>query len=298
MPLLSAPSPLSVCQSSSAEPRRRGAAKGPLAVREASIAAFEDFLISPSRTVIDLDTGIARRLKNEVDGVDLGDIDLDTLPNDVALGAATAGVGAICARGGVPVLLGGDAGIAECLLVGASWSSRSVGAIVLSPSLVLPATIDAKGRAIGELIATAGRGSAYGLLCIGTIGLQPKSAWDRLCEVGGHVLAAELVHTVGSSAAASQVRDFVAQYERIICVIDLEVIDAGHAAGTPGITVGGLTPEQLIDLVKEARFGTKLAGIAVTNVAPDLDRRGHTEQVAALALHAALGEFLEEEFRP
>jgi hypothetical protein len=31
-------------------------------------------------------------LKNEVDGVDLGDIDLDTLPNDVALGAATAGL--------------------------------------------------------------------------------------------------------------------------------------------------------------------------------------------------------------
>jgi agmatinase len=262
------------------------------------MAAFEDFLVSPSRTVIDLDTGIARRLKNEVDGVDLGDIDLDTLPNDVALGAATAGVGAICARGGVPVLLGGDAGIAECLLLGACRSSRPVGAIVLSPSLVLPATVDAKGRAIGELIATAGRGSVYGLLCIGTIGLQPKSAWDRLCEVGGHVLAAELVHTVGIAAAAAQVRDFVAQYERIICVIDLEVIDAGHAAGTPGITVGGLTPEQLIDLVKEARFGTKLAGIAVTNVAPDLDRRGHTEQVAALALHAALGEFLEEEFRP
>ncbi|MBT6275876.1 MAG: hypothetical protein HOI95_17295 [Chromatiales bacterium] len=78
----------------------------------------------------------------------------------------------------------------------------------------------------------------------------------------------------------------------LACCIDLEVVDSGHAAGTPAINVGGLTPEQLVDLLFEIDFSHSLCAVAVTNVAPKLDARGLTELAATEALLAVIGSHL------
>ena len=59
-------------------------------------------------TWVDVDTGVALRLKDRLDLVDVGDFDID--PTDImkTTWSVVAGVEGIVKRGGLPVVLGGD----------------------------------------------------------------------------------------------------------------------------------------------------------------------------------------------
>ena len=75
------------------------------------------------------------------------------------------------------------------------------------------------------------------------------------------------------------------------------VLDTGHAAGTSKVNVGGLTPEQLVELIGE--IGRReLAGVVITNTASGLDHRGITEHAAAAGLLAAIRRYLFDEVPP
>ena len=87
----------------------------------------------------------------------------------------------------------------------------------------------------------------------------------------------------------------VVKNNQILCAIDAGVLDTGFAAGTPGLNVGGLTPLQLTEILSKANIASKLVGICVSNVAPLLDARGHSQYATAEALLAILGERLFEE---
>ena len=52
---------------------------------------------------------------------------------------------------------------------------------------------------------------------------------------------------------------------------------------------------QLTEILSKANIASKLVGICVSNVAPLLDARGHTQYAVAEALLAVIGERLFEE---
>ncbi|NKB54851.1 MAG: hypothetical protein GKS00_00785 [Alphaproteobacteria bacterium] len=275
----------------SAPPRRQGCADGPLAVRDTSHALIQGYLDSPSHTVMDMDTGRARRLRDLQGCVDLGDLDCSGQITGTDIDRISDLVEAIAAAKACPVLLGGDSRSVEGLIRGLTAGGCEVGLLVISNNLMLPAVSGGEPVALADLLGSPPHGSACPLLCAGTNGLQSGTAWSRLKDAGGRIVAADEIHDAFPDALA-RINTFLAAHQSIVVCLDLEVLDSGHAAGSPAVNVGGLSPEQLIALLSTIEFSGSLAGAAVTNVAPMRDPRGLTEVAAAESLLTLLGKRL------
>lgn len=260
-------------------PHRPGTAAGPLGLREASHAVLQPYLSSPSRTVTDIETGRKIRLRGDSAVLDIGDLAGCNPWSPTVSQAVTALVGEIVAHKAVPLLLGGDSRVAGALLDGLITQGQPPTCLVLSNKLV-PAP-----------------GTSNANLYVGTNGLQPATHWNTCRDAGATVLSAEDIHANGIEAAIENITAYARGNQRLACCLDLEILDSGHAAGTPGINVGGLTPEQLTAILSGVPLTDKLAGIAVVNVAPTLDPRGLTEYAGAEALFALLGTRLFEAIR-
>lgn len=270
----------------SASPRRAGAEDGPAAVRESSCNLLQAYLASPSHTAVDFEAGTAWRLRESETISDLGDLDCggQIVAGDIARIAQVTT--RIVTAGGLPVLLGGDHRVFEGLVAG--LGERQPAMLVISDKLTLPATIDGAALPIAALAsATARDEGTCPVLCVGINGLQPGHAWDALEHIGGRIVSADELHD-SPRQAFTTIQSFLEEHAELICCIDLEVVDAGHAAGTPAINVGGLTPEQLTDLLASMDISDKLAGLALTNVAPRRDVRGLSELAAAESLLASV----------
>ena len=276
----------------SAAPRRPGTESGPSAIRETSYDILQSYLASPSRTVIDISDGCAKRLQDYGGSLDLGDLPCDgqVSTNDIERIAQVAAT--IVAAGALPVLLGGDHRVFEGLVRGVNNSEGPSAIISFSDKIMLPSTIDAPPLPLAALTTTTE--DSCPALCVGVNGLQSAAAWDALDAVGGRSISADELYEA-RPRALKMINSFIRQNGSCVCCIDLEVVDSGHAAGVPLINVGGPTPEQLIELLSEIEVSKSLAGVAITNVAPKLDARGLTELAAAEALLALLDSQLFSE---
>ena len=117
-------------------------------------------------------------------------------------------------------------------------------------------------------------------------------------ESGNHsVCTSASIDERGTKAVKDDIQAFLDKQGATILHVDMGVLDAGHAAGTPLPNVGGVTPEQLVELLGVIS-GHELAGAVITNTAPGLDSRGITEHAAAAGLLAAIGGHLLDEVRP
>ena len=276
-------------------PRRSGCSNGPKALRRATMGALACYFNSPSKTVVSLDSGKATRFRSEVIGIDLGDladcteVTIDTLKQ---VEQVTAGVHE---QGGLPVLLGGDGRILEGLIAGLQSSTSEFGLLVISNRLDIPRVNGLASKALSSLMTVRPNPENYPLLVIGANGIQPYENWKGIEGIQGNVISAEIIHEQGVEVAVNAIQQFSLQNKQILCVIDAGVLDTGYAAGTPGLNVGGLTPLQLTDILSKANVASQLVGIGVTNVAPLLDARGHSQYATAQALLAVLGERLFEE---
>jgi len=276
-------------------PRRSGCSNGPKAIRQATMNALTSYFNSPSKTVVSLDTGKTTRFRSEVIGIDLGDladcteVTIETLKQVEQL---TAGVHD---QGGLPVLLGGDGRILEGLITGLQSSSSEFGLLVISNRLDIPRVNGLSSKALSSLLSVSPNSENYPLLVLGANGIQPHENWKEIKKIHGNVISAEDIHEQGVEVALNAIQQFSLQNNQILCVIDAEVLDTGYAAGTPGLNVGGLTPLQLIEILSKANLAPKLVGTCVSNVAPLLDARGHSQYATAEALLAVLGERLFEE---
>jgi agmatinase len=250
---------------------------------------LEAYVASPSRTAVDLATGSARRLRALDTSLDLGDLDCTGQICAADITHITQATTSIVAAGGLPVLLGGDHRVFEGLVAGVSDTGGGPAILSISNNLTLPTTVDGEPLPLANM-ATDSEGSRP-LLCAGVNGLQSGEAWLALKQISGHIVTADELHDTPHRAHES-INRFVGEQQSLVCCIDLEVLDSGHAAGTPGVNVGGITPEQLSELLAAIDFAKSLSGIAITNVAPKLDARGLTELAAAEALFSSLRGFL------
>jgi len=235
--------------------------------------------------VVDLSSGRTKQLREFGGSLDLGDLECDGQVSTTDIEHIAQVTAAIVAAGGLPVLLGGDHRAFEGLVRGADDSSNALAIISFSDKIALPAAIDAVPMPLATL-ATA-TDDRCPLLCVGVNGLQSSTAWDAVVRIGGRIISADELYETRQQALET-IDLFIEQNESCLCCVDLEVVDSGHAAGTPSVNVGGLTPEQLIDILSEIDISGSLAGVAVTNVAPKLDARGLTELAATEVLLALL----------
>lgn len=276
-------------------PRQAGCANGPRAIRQATMSAMASYFNSPSKTVVSLETGKASCIRSDVKGVDLGDLaDCTELSAEILQRVAHL-TAAVVDEGGLPVLLGGDGRALHGLIDGLQSSPAPLGLLIISNRLDLPSARDLPGVAVSALLSADPGSENCSLLVVGVNGVQPYSNLKSMQHLHGSIVAAEEIHEQGTQVALDAIQQFAIQNDRIVCVIDAEVLDTGYAAGAPGLNVGGLTPLQLIEILSESSLAPQLAGICVSNVAPSLDARGHSQYAAAEALLAVLGERLFKE---
>lgn len=277
----------------SASPRRIGTALGPAAIRETSCDALEAYRASPSGTVVDLATGRTRRLRVPDGSLDIGDLEFNGQVSMGDIACIAKLTEAIAAQGALPVALGGDQRALEGVVRGLQSGPNVPAIISVSDKISLPAAADAPPLPLATLVSAA-TDRPPPMLCVGVNGLQSGAGWKALERMGGNIVTAEGLYDA-RAAAIDVINRFVGHHQSLVFCLDLEVIDAGYAAGTPAVNVGGLTPEQLLDLLNEIDHPASLAGVVVTNVAPNLDARGLTELAAAEALMALLDRHLFEE---
>ena len=205
--------------------------------------------------------------------VDLGDLVVDDARKNSLLGDASTVAQQITAAGAVPVFIGGQRTV-FCALLDSIASRDNAALLLVSHDLALPS--GAEGLSIASL---------------GANGLQDRAHWQRVTE-SGIIISADQLHDEGVDGTVAAIAAFVAGYQSIYCLVDMAVLDTGHAAGTPDANIGGLSPQQLADVVAKLNLSARLAGVAVTNVAPGLDLRAQTEFVAAQVLTRLLSHYL------
>lgn len=277
----------------SAPPRRIGTALGPSGIRESSCDSLQAYHTSPSQTVVDLSTGRTKKLRALGGSLDIGDLELNGPVSAGDIARIADLTEAIAAEGGLPIALGGDHRAFEGVLKGLQSGPDTPAIISISDKIALPAAVDTPPLPLATL-ASAATDRLSPLLCVGVNGLQSGEGWQALERMGGVVVSANEIYDAWA-AALETINRFIGDHQSLFISIDLEVIDAGYAAGTPAVNVGGLTPEQLVDLLVEIDHPHTITGVAVTNVAPKLDARGLTELAAAEALLAVLDRHLFEE---
>jgi len=276
-------------------PRQAGCANGPRAIRQSTMNVLASYFNSPSKTVVSLETGKATSFRSDAVGIDLGDLsDCNELSSESLQRIADLTT-SVVDKGGLPILLGGDGRVLQGLIEGLKSSVAPFGLLIISNRLDLPAVRDLPGVAVSALLPADSGSHNSSLLAVGVNGVQPYSNLKSMQHLHGKVVSADEIHEQGAQVALDAIQQFASQNERIVCVIDAEVLDTGYAAGTPGLNVGGLTPLQLIEILSKSNLAPQLSGICVSNVAPPLDARGHSQYATAEALLAVLGDHLFKE---
>ena len=174
---------------------------------------------------------------------------------------------AIRARGGRPVLLGGSIGDAAALL---PPPGERATILLISDRLDLDAGLLDSGPK----------------LAFGTHDLLPAASVARWRAAGGQIVEATGAAPFAERAAAA-IRK-AASTDSAALILDLNAIDTGHAAGSDGLNVGGLSPLECLDLVRTLAAAFAIGTVAVVDLAPERDPRGHAEMLAAEAIHLLL----------
>ena len=279
--------------------REHEAVAGPQALRKCSVEYLSDFLQSASRTVVDIDAGKTLQLRDGFGGIDLGNLAARSVADaDMVNQIASLAQSVLSARA-LPVLLGGNVNCLHGLIEG-FWAARR------NPSLlILTNRLFVSGRnrnfiREGHTQTDASNKEPQPETChVGINGFQSAAAWAHLHQANGaKFVTADTIHDDGWPLAVEQVGTFIDAQDEVVCAIDAAVLDTGYAAGTPDLNVGGLTPRQLVSISTAIDVSSKLAGIALLNVAPELDARGHTEQAVTDSAFALLDGLMVEEIRP
>ena len=278
--------------------REHAAVAGPQALRQCSVDYLSDFLQSPSRTVVDIDTGKTLRLRDGFAGIDVGNLDAGGIADaDMANQIASLAQSVAAARA-IPVLLGGNV---NCLLglIEGFWAARRKPALLLLTNRLFMAGGSRNFiRASDNQTEASNRLAELETCQVGINGLQSAGAWARIHQANGaKIVTADTIHDGGWSSAVEQVGTFIDTQDEVICAIDAAVLDTGYAAGTADLNVGGLTPQQLVSMSTALDVTGKLAGMALLNIAPEFDARGHTEQAVTDSAFALLDGLMVEEIR-
>jgi arginase family enzyme len=273
---------------------RPGAAEGPLAIRAASrIMAWQLKSLGPE-SMFDTRTGkeFGYRHPSLCDVGDLPVYPTDPLRTFDALASHAA---ILAERGRKLVFLGGDHSIAFPLFAGFSGAHRGdvgdVGYVQVDNHFDFGdhsaihgyAYHGSNARRISELPGFDPRKMAF----VGVGHPTKLGQYRGLLRDGYHIVRAAEIRRAGVAEALAPVVDSLRRCRTVYLSIDIDVLDASAAPGTGAVTIGGLDPGTLLDIV-EALAPLPIGAIDLVEVAPRYDPTGRTAQLAAHVLFELL----------
>jgi len=241
---------------------RSSTALGPNALRSAIKDVLNVFCSSPSGAIEDLDTGLSVFLDQSCSIIDLGD-----LASPLESEALNSVCRLIDSPGAIPVVLGGPRELGGACAASVAALETNAALVHVSPTIV-------PGDCFGGI----------NTCFLGINGLVPERHWQAAQSADATIIGAGQIYESGVESAVVTLEAFLRNQQAVFWHIDAAVIDSGHAAGTPNLNIGGLSPEQLIAILEGVAEESRVVGCVVTNVAPTLDKRGLSEFVAAEAL--------------
>ena len=254
---------------------RSGARLGPRAVRSVErIGPYEHALrIAPSVHLAVADVGDVPMQSR---------FSLDQCHRDIE-----AFFGRICAANVIPLAVGGDHSITYSILK-AIGRDRPVGMVHID------AHCDTGGEYEG---AKFHHGGPFRHAVLAGV-LDPERSiqigirggaeylWEFSYESGMTVLHAEDVATMGIPAVVARAREVVGDGPTYV-TFDVDAIDPGFAPGTGTPEVGGITPREVLGILR-GLAGIDVVGADVVEVAPQYDPSTNTAQIAAQVLFEEL----------
>jgi formiminoglutamase len=261
---------------------RKGADGGPTAIRRA--------MLGFSNYNVELGAGL-----EGVRVFDLGDLAVDNnvpkahkqIESEVTLDLEESSLLAI---------LGGDNSISLPSLRAFDEKFGEVGLIVLDSHL------DLRGK-IGGMPTS---GSSYGLAVDSLKGLDPR----RVVEIGIHgflnskkyyakakklgikLFTAKDVGELGTSTIAKVAYQIASKGAKAVYLsVDLDVVDISYVSGVSAPSVGGITSNQLFEVVYEIARQPKVKCVDLVELAPSLDPTEKSQRIAATTLTYLIGGF-------
>jgi agmatinase len=269
---------------------RQGVRQGPRGIREASVDFVYDLYASTRRALVHVGTGRILRPPGEGRLVDLGDLPI--APMDLARTRETCrrAAAAIIRRGAFPVILGGDHYVTYPLVQGVREAvGGRIGLIQLSTQLDLADRDrvwgpDWHGATIRRLVE-GGAVDPRNVAFLGTQGYVTYPEWEFAQSHGMTVITADAARAAGAEASVERALAAAsAGCDAVYVSLDVDVVDSGYASGTGDVLVGGLTPAEVLALVRELSASDRVVALDVVEVAPGLDQRGRSERLAAEAV--------------
>lgn len=124
------------------------------------------------------------------------------------------------------------------------------------------------------------------------IGLQPASntisLFERAETLKVRFISAEQIEQLGLDAAKADIQRFLLENEHIYLSICLDVLAQAYAPGVSAPQPLGLTPNQLLFLLKAVVASGKVQIIDMAELSPPLDEGDKTSRLAAYVLQAIL----------
>lgn len=249
---------------------RPGQRYGPRDIREASLI----YAWAPQNGFYYIDTG-----KTVLKGkrwADLGDVDV--VPNDIVRTSQnmTGAVAAILGKGAFPVILGGDHSITYPAVRAFKLPSLTV--VHFDAHLDSYGSGDPNILAHGEWVQQVGKLPGIKFVQVGMRGIVNDATGVRHAQaLGSTIITAERVHREGARAIMKS----IPALGNIYVSIDIDVLDPSLAPGTGTVEVGGLTFQQMHELLTTLPTKGRVVGVDVVEVNPFFDSTGVTAQTAA-----------------
>jgi agmatinase len=265
---------------------RPGARFGPRAIRAASQVYGE---VYDARLGL-FDVELGRHILSEARIVDYGDVEILPMLHDANMDAISGAIGTIIGAGAVPVSLGGDHSILYPIL--RAFAGTPMDVVHFDTHLDFMDDIGGMGlththanpvRRASEL-DHVGHITQVGLRGLEVPGIDLQEAHEYGCTT---ITARDAVEK-GPGWVIGQ----VPTADNLYVTIDIDVLDPSIAPGTGTPEPGGLTYNQLKEMLLGLPSRGRIAGIDIVEVSPPYDHSEITSLVAARLALDMLGAAL------
>ncbi len=268
--------------------------EGPRAIRAASAVVAERLHHATGTGILDHMAGRTWKERPWRPLIDIGD--LNVYPSDVmrSTEGIAGGVAEVVRRGGFSVCLGGDhyVGYPSCLGFSRALAEREpnarIGYIHIDGHLDFTDEYALTGkynngtnaRRISELPNVNPRNMSW-------IGIQGPCGHEPMAVIrkyGAKVFTSEDIHHDGPAAGARRAAEHAMNgTDYIYLSFDIDVVDAGFASGTGSVTMGAVTPIQLLQMV-DVLATYPIAAMDLVETSPELEPSARSARLAAESL--------------
>jgi len=269
---------------------RQGVRQGPRGIREASVDFVYDLYASSRKALVHVGTGRILRPPGDPQLIDLGDLPIAPMDLARTREGCQRAAAAIVRQGAFPVMLGGDHYVTYPFARGVGEAvGGHLGLIQLSTQLDLADRDSVWGRdwhgaTIRRLIESSGV-EPRNVVFLGTHGYVTYPEWEFAQSRGMTMITADAVRAAGARATVQRALAVAnAGSDGVYVSLDVDVVDSGYASGTGDVLVGGLTPAEVLALMRELSTSRSIVALDAVEVAPGLDQRGRSERLAAEAI--------------